>query len=203
MLQMTGVILAGGQSRRMMGQNKAFLQLGGQSIIHRIVGVLRTVFSQVLIVANAVEDYQSLGCRVVSDLPLARGALTGLFSGLSYSSTDYNFFVACDMPFLQNDMIHYLASQAEGWDVLIPRIQHYYEPLHAVYSKDCLPSIVRQLKGGTQTIFDFFPEVKVKEVSEEDIRRIDPDLISFFNINTPQDLKSAQDIHERESSATH
>ena len=195
MLQMTGVILAGGQSRRMMKKNKAFLKLGNRSIIERVVETLGSVFPKVMIVANAVEEYQSCGCGVVSDLLPISGALTGLLSGLSQSPTRYNFFVACDMPFLSSDLIRYLACQAEGWDVLIPRIAGCYQPLHAIYSKDCMPAIVQQLREGNQTIFDFFPEVKVKEICEDDIRQIDHELISFFNLNTPQDLQRARDIY--------
>lgn len=180
-----------------MRRNKAFLQLGGKLIIERIVEALISVFPQVLIVANAVEEYQGLGCRVISDLLPYPGALTGLFSGLRVSSTHHSFFVACDMPFLQNDLIRYLACRAEGWDVLIPRIDGCYQPLHAIYSKDCLPAIIRQVKEGNQTIFDFFPEVKVKEVSEEEVRQIDPELVSFFNLNTPQDLDRARDLYAK------
>ncbi|MBI2876043.1 MAG: molybdenum cofactor guanylyltransferase [Candidatus Tectomicrobia bacterium] len=197
----TGVILAGGQSRRMRGESKAFLRLGGGPIIETVVAVLSSIFPEVLIVTRSPQDYQGMGCRVILDLPGAPGALTGLFSGLNEALTRYSFFVACDMPFLRPELIRYMVSLLEegpeaGWDVLVPRMEEGYQPLHAFYAKGCLPAIVRQLRTGNQRIFDFFPQVKTREISREELTRFDPDLRSFFNINTPADLEVARRLYQ-------
>lgn len=200
--RLTGIILAGGQSKRMRGENKAFLQLGESSIIETIVALLSAIFPEVMIVTRSPLDYQGLGCRVVSDVEGASGALTGLFSGLNEASTRYGFFVACDMPFLHPELIRYMVSlleegQGQGCDVLVPKMEEGYQPLHAIYSKSCLPAIVRQLREGNQRIFDFFPYVRLREISREELTRFDPDLLSFFNINTPESLEMAKMLYQR------
>lgn len=199
---LTGIILAGGQSKRMRGGNKAFLRLGESSIIETIVAVLSSIFPEVIIVTRSLMDYQGLGCRVVLDVGEASGALTGLFSGLNEASTRYAFFVACDMPFLQPGLIRYMVSlleegRGQGYDVLVPKMEEGYQPLHAIYSKGCLPAIVRQLREGNQRIFDFFPCVRLREISREELTRFDPDLLSFFNINTPESLEMAKMLYQR------
>jgi molybdopterin-guanine dinucleotide biosynthesis protein A len=187
----TGVILAGGKSRR-MGQNKALMSLGGVRLIDRVVGVLREVFPSLLMVTNSPEVYADLRLPMVGDVFLEKGSLGGIYSAVYYASTPYCFVVACDMPFLQSAVIRYLIDQLAGYDVVIPDIHGEMQPLHAIYSKACLPPIHRCLEANRLKIVGFLPEVRVRTVTAADIQLLDPDLLAFQNLNTFEEFQAAQ-----------
>jgi len=135
----TGVILAGGKSSR-MGSNKALLPYRGGRFIEAIYRQLSAMFDEVLVVTNTPEQYTFLGCRLVSDLYQDMGALAGLHSGLIHSYTSHIFAVACDMPYLNDTLIRTLVVRCHKGDVIIPEGGNGLEPLHALYSRSCLPA---------------------------------------------------------------
>jgi len=184
-----GIILAGGLNTRMGGKNKAFLEVGGESILDGLYATCKDLFSELVLVTNSPREYLAWDLPIVTDLFPVRSSLTGIHAGLFHISTAHAFVTACDMPFLKKDLIKVLLGEVEPrWDVVIPNTREGYEPLCAVYSKRCLRPIERQLEQGEAKIANFFSRVRVKEVAEDRLRAADPKLVSFFNINTPEDL---------------
>ena len=200
----SGVILAGGRSSR-YGVNKAFVKVGGVSLIERVAGVLRSVFEETVIVTNNPEDYAFLNMPMYRDIIPGLGPLGGIFTGLQMITGEAGFFVACDMPFLNPDLIRYLSGIKNGtirFDVVIPRIAWKLEALHALYGKRCVPFAEKLLHSGNYQIIQLFPNVSVRHVEAEEIMGFDPELKSFFNINRPQELlnieKNGEYSHEKE-----
>jgi molybdopterin-guanine dinucleotide biosynthesis protein A len=188
MLTVSSIVLAGGQSSR-LGADKSFVNVNGQSLIERIVAKLARLSDDVIIVTNSPEKYDHLGTRLVGDIYPGRGALGGIYSGLRTAANAYSLVAACDMPFLDLNLLRYMILLARGHDVVIPRIGGLLEPLHAIYSKSCLEPIERLLARGGLKIIDFFSEVRVRYIEEEDVDIFDPQHLSFFNVNTPSDLE--------------
>lgn len=188
----TGIILAGGESRRMGGVNKALLRIAGTTIIEHVASVLGQVFAHVIIVANKPDDFRFLDLPIVPDIKIGCGSLGGLHAGLSSCSGGYGFLVGCDMPFLQPPPIRFMAERVDDHDVVIPRIRGHLEPLHALYSVRCIPHIEHLLQGGDLKILHLFPEVDVFEVPESDLRAFDEDLRFVINLNTLEDLENAR-----------
>lgn len=184
-----GVILAGGESRR-MGRPKALLPVGESTLIEAVIARLREACPQILIVTNTPELYRHLGIRMAPDALPGRQSLVGIFTGVLHMGGP-TFVCACDMPFLNPTLIRHLGALAEGMDVVIPRHGGEYEPLHAVYTPACLEPIRRCVhRHGRNT--GFLNEVNVRIVEVEEIRRFDPDLRSFVNVNTPEDYARVQ-----------
>ena len=183
----TGIILSGGKSIR-MGQDKAFLNVDGVPIIQRIITLFRQLFRESLIITNDPASYQSLETKTYGDLFPNCGALGGLYTGLSFSSFHYSFCVACDMPFLKENLIEYLVGRIDGYNAIVPRTADGFQPLHALYSKDCLEPIARTVREGKVKLIDFYPLVKLRVVEENEFLLLDPLKESFTNINTPEDL---------------
>jgi molybdenum cofactor guanylyltransferase len=184
----------------MGGVNKALLEVGGSRIIERIASALCHVFQEVLLITNSPDDFQFLGLPMLRDVVPGRGSLGGLYTGLRACRGEYGFLVACDMPFLSVDVISYLANMVEGFDVVVPRISGMLEPLHAAYSRKCLPHVEELLQHESLKILNLYDRVKVREVPEKDLLPLDPELRFIVNVNTPEDLQRARDcIARRES----
>lgn len=190
-MKTTGVILAGGKNLR-MGQNKAFIEVQGERIIDRIKRVFIDLFEEVLLVTNSPPDYLDLNLRIVADLYRERGSLAGIFTGLFHASFSHAFVAACDMPFLNKTLITHLVGLSPSFDIVIPRTEDGLQPLHAVYSRKCLPFMEELLRQGNLKILDFFHRVKMREVPAEEMNPFDPQLASFLNLNTPEDLSRIQ-----------
>jgi molybdopterin-guanine dinucleotide biosynthesis protein A len=186
-MKITGIILAGGKNLR-MGQNKAFLEVGGERIIDRTRNLFLELFDEVLLVTNSLPDYLDLNLRMVADLYAGKGALGGIYAGLFHASCSHAFVAACDMPFLNKDLIRHLIGLCPGYDIVIPKTQDGLQPLHAIYSQKCLPFMEDLIQKDDLKIIDFFHRVKKREVSTEEILPFDPDLASFLNVNTPEEL---------------
>lgn len=184
--RVTGVILAGGESRR-MGSNKALLPYRGGRFIEAIHRQLSELFDEVILVTNNPEQYAFLPCRKVPDLFPGMGALAGIHSGLAHSAGPAIFAVACDMPYLNADLIRHLAGRADEGGVLIPESPRGLEPLHAVYGKGCLAAIEATLLSGERRIVSFFHRSNVNRMNAEEVARVDPEFGSFRNINTPEE----------------
>lgn len=187
-MEASGVILSGGESSR-MGVNKAFIEIQGKRIIDSIVKLLSILFPEVIIVTNTPLDYACINARIVTDIFPQKGSLGGIYTGLFYSSHPYSLVVACDMPFLRREVIEYMTGKIGSNDVVIPHLSDGYHPLHAIYSRRCLPFMERLIEKDDLRIVNFFKKVRVKEVSGKELSRVDPDFSSFININTPEDVR--------------
>ncbi|MEW6078089.1 MAG: molybdenum cofactor guanylyltransferase [Thermodesulfobacteriota bacterium] len=197
--QVTGVILAGGESRRFDYVNKAFFEINGESIVERVYRVMRSVFEDLIVVTNNPADYLKWDVRITTDIFPWRSSMTGVHAGLFLAETPFIFVCGCDTPFLKKEMIEtVLAGVERKADVVVPRKANgWFEPLCAVYSRACLQPLERCLQEKTFDIIRIFKEVRVKYIDETVLRRVDPELTSFFNINTPEDLLLARKIANR------
>ncbi|KPJ49526.1 MAG: hypothetical protein AMJ41_02805 [candidate division Zixibacteria bacterium DG_27] len=197
---MTGIILAGGKNTRIAKQ-KAFIQLeGGQPLIARIIKVLKALFPEILIVANNRDPYLDYGLPVVEDLIRGKGPLGGILSGLCLSTSKYNFVVGCDMPFIEAALVKFMLEGCEDYDVVIPETGGEVEPLLALYSKNCIPVIFEHLMRDDLKIRKILKKLKVKRIGEDLIEQLDPRHLSFFNLNTLEDQKRAQELLQRHAS---
>ena len=197
MSRVSGVILAGGKSRRMGGIPKALIQFGGRPLIEHIAETLRSVLSDCLVVTNTPDLYASLGLPMVGDVFPEGGSLGGIYSGLRAAPGDHALCVACDMPFLSAPLVAHLASRAAEADVVIPDAAGELQTLHAVYGKSCLPAMERRLRAGQLKIVGFFDDVRVVRVPPDEVARFaDPD-VAFMNLNTPEDLACARALWGR------
>jgi molybdopterin-guanine dinucleotide biosynthesis protein A len=187
---MTGIILAGGENRR-MGRDKAFLKLDGLPLIEHVLETLRGIFSKTIIVTNTPSAYASYDTVVITDAVDKRGPLTGIYTGLLHSTDEYNFIVACDMPFLNPGLIMYMAGLVQGQDIVIPKVSDRVEPLHAIYSKGLLPLIEMRLRQDARQLQGILGEARVLYVTETEVVRYDPEIRSFANLNTPEEYKEA------------
>ncbi len=185
----SGVILAGGKSSR-YGTNKALVKIGGISLIERVVLVMGRLFQNLILITNTPDEYAHLGLPMYEDLIKGLGPIGGIYTALSKIPNEAGFFVACDMPFLSREFICHMVKAREGSDVVVPRIAGMMETLHALYGKGCLSSIKRQIDSKAYQIIRIFKDVNVQYIDEEEIRRFDPDLKSFMNINRPEELKN-------------
>jgi molybdopterin-guanine dinucleotide biosynthesis protein A len=190
--RVSGVVLAGGKSRRMGGSPKGLLPFGGRPLIQHIVETLGSVLSDCLIVTNSPELYAFLGRPMVGDLFPDAGSLGGIYSGLAAAPGDASLCVACDMPFLSAGLLRHLAGQAGEADVVVPDAGGELQTLHAVYGKACLPAMERQIREGRLKITGFFGDVRVLTLAEETLARFGDPRLVFMNLNTPEDLARAQ-----------
>ena len=190
----TGIVLAGGLSRR-LGRDKAIEPINGQPLIGRVLDTLSQITNELVVVVNTPERGQELplpeSAVVAVDIYPDSGSLGGIFTGLSASTNEWGIVVACDMPFLNIELLEYLLSFRKDNDIVVPIIDHRPEPTHAVYSRICLPLIETRLKLGDLKIARFFDDVRTKYVSQRHAEKMDPGKISFFNVNTEEDLIQA------------
>lgn len=194
----TGIILAGGRSTR-IGENKAFLRLNSKSIIEQTLSKLQLLTNEVILATNTPEEYRRLGLKIVQDSVPHQGPLGGILAGLEASSNFLNVAVACDMPFLNPELLEFMIDFADNCDVVIARSKRGLEPLHAVYSKRCIQPIRESLQGGAFQIIGLFDKVKVKYIEGEILARYDPQGLFSFNINTLEDLEEAKRLLKERS----
>jgi len=191
--QVSGLVLAGGGSRR-MGRNKAFLELGGRPLVEIVVGRMAQVCTEVLVVAGDAHRYTALKVPVIEDRFQGVGALGGLHAGLEAAAHDLALVVGCDMPFLNPDLLRAFVGWAAGFDVVVLRHgdEQHVEPLHGACRRTCLPAIEAAIRARRRRIVSFFPHVRVRYVTQEDVAPFDPDLRSFRNVNTPKEWEAVQ-----------
>jgi molybdopterin-guanine dinucleotide biosynthesis protein A len=195
----SGVILAGGLSKRLNCMDKAFVQVGQKDIVTRLLDIFNDLFDDKIVVTNDPVKYLAYDCKLASDIFPIRSSLTGLQAGLFFAANPYTFVTACDTPFLKKGVIEILLRTIEtGIDVIIPETASGFEPLCAVYSKKCLIPAENNLQRHKFKIQQFFKKVRVKKIPEKELRKQDPELISFFNINSPADLEKAEKIEAGE-----
>ena len=202
----SGVILAGGRNTRFSGKDKAFLKVGGVRIIDRLLNLFNEIFEEIILVTNEPIKYLEWDTYIVSDVFPLRSSLTGIHAGLFYSNLPYAFFSACDTPFLDKNLVEAILGKVESHlDIVIPNTTKGMEPLCAAYSQRCLQPITRHLERNQLKIQSFFNQSRIRTLEENTLRKIDPDLMSFYNINTPDDLIRAElmVISKYESEAHH
>jgi molybdopterin-guanine dinucleotide biosynthesis protein A len=160
--------------------------------LDRVIQALRPLVSGIVLVAQSPDLFAHLKWPVVVDIYPGVGTLGGLHAGLDAIHTAYGLVVGCDMPLLNTDLLRYMVSQACGYDVVMPRVGRYYEPLHALYARRCLPAIERSIQEGQRRIRHALADLRIRYIEESEIDRHDPDHLSFFNVNTPEELARAR-----------
>jgi molybdenum cofactor guanylyltransferase len=201
-LDVSCIVLAGGKSSR-LGRNKIVEKIGTQSLLERVLANLLPLDCEIIVVASRdsclpkLEDYPRV--KLTRDIYPGKGSLGGIYTGLVNSRSFYNLVIACDMPFLNRELIKYLFEIAHGYDVVVPKLNEgIFEPLHAVYSQNCVVPLELLLKQDMLRIFDLYEKVTVRYVSSQEVERFDPQHRSFFNINTEKDLKSGRELAGKE-----
>jgi len=187
--EVSAVILAGGKSRR-MGMDKALLQYQRQSLLLRAIEFLTGLFPEVLVASCDPRRYPDLPVPCVPDELPGEGALVGIHAGLKAAKNQVVFVMACDHPFPQAELVRHLVQVAPDADLTIPSTARGFEPLFAVYGKTCLPFIALMVAEGERRIRLLMDLVNARQINENELRRFDPELASFININTPDDLKA-------------
>jgi molybdenum cofactor guanylyltransferase len=208
----SGVILAGGLNIRFKRNNKALATIGKGNILENVLRVFRALFDEIILVTNTPLVYASWDVSIVTDIYPVRSPLTGIYSGLLYAANPHIFVAACDAPFLQKELVLTVLDNIDRHaDIFVPETGKGMEPLCAAYSKKCLPHIERVLLNQLEVdsnagnpmerilkqslkVRSFFEQVRVKTIDEAQLRAKDTNLISFFNVNTPDDLAKALEM---------
>jgi molybdopterin-guanine dinucleotide biosynthesis protein A len=185
-------VQAGGRSTR-MGQDKALIPVAGKRLIEHVLDHVEGISDDLFITSNQPEKLRDLNYRLVSDRNPGRGALYGLETALQAARHDDVLVVACDMPFIQLKLLDHMLLLTGEADVIIPELENGYEPLLAIYRRStCLPALRRSLHDQNPRMISFYPAVDVLAIPATIIDRLDPGRLSFFNINTPEDVQTAE-----------
>ena len=198
---LTICIQAGGRSSR-MGEDKALKPFLGRPLIQRVVDRLSPIADEVIVTTNRPEDYAFLGLRLLPDLKPDRGALGGLYTAVASASQPLVAVVACDMPFASASLIEAAAQRMvrEETDVVIAKMEEGYEPFHALYRREtCLPAIEAAIQADQWKVIAWFPHVKVRILTMDEIQQYDPAGLAFWNVNTPEEFTHAEQIAQTEN----
>ncbi|MFO7539078.1 MAG: molybdenum cofactor guanylyltransferase [Chloroflexota bacterium] len=187
---LTVAIMAGGQSSR-MGQDKSFVPFQGRPMIERVQERVTGLGVELVVITNHPDEYAYLGLPMYSDIYPDRGPLGGIYTAVFQARHPYTLVVACDMPWLNRALLVHMIRLRRQADIIVPRWEKFPEPLHAIYSKACLPPIKEQLQSDQLKITRFFGQVEVHFVDRPVIEQFDPDGRSFANLNTPEELAQA------------
>ena len=199
--RVTGIILAGGKSSR-LGRDKAWEDVGGQRIIDRVIGALQSSCDEVLIIGDRPERQSELSLpkciQYRSDDVKGRGSIGGLYTGLKAADTLWSLVVACDMPFISRELIRFMLSMISKnrCDAIVPIINGRYQPTHALYNSTCIPFIEKNISSGNFRMDSYFDEIYLEEISEDVINSIKGAELSFFNVNTEDDLFTAREQYK-------
>ena len=197
--EFSAVLLAGGASAR-MGQPKATLRFGDAPLLERIVNELSREFVQVVVVA-APEKQEPFVIRqllpeagafvIVRDDGAYQGPVEALARGLHAAASDVAFACSCDLPLLRAEVARALCLMLDGYDAVIPNVGGLLQPLHAAYRRRCADVLAAMAAGGERRLTALASRVAVRRVGEAELRRLDPELRSVFNVNTPADYAQA------------
>ncbi|MEA2061608.1 MAG: molybdenum cofactor guanylyltransferase [Thermodesulfobacteriota bacterium] len=188
----TGIILAGGKNSRLPGIKKAFHKINGKMIIDIIIEKLSTLLNEIIIVTNDPCDFSEQDSLLATDILPCGCSLAGIHAGMFYAAKNNIFVAACDTPFLKIEIVEKIISHiSPAHDIIIPETCDGIEPLCAVYSKKCLPAVQTNLNKNIFMIKKIFKKNRTLKIPVHEIKKIDPEMISFFNINTPCDLDKA------------
>ena len=190
---MTGIILVGGKSRR-MGQDKAFMSVGGKQVFQRILDVFKTLFDEIMIVTNKEGRFSGYGYPEIVDLIPDSGPMGGIYTGLSYAKSDNIFVASCDLPFIHPSPVKTIITEASDYDIVVPEIGGRLHPLHAAYSKRCMPLILKRLESKEFNITRFINEpheLSVKKIQMSELAQEETWEKSVYNMNTPEEWLKA------------
>jgi molybdenum cofactor guanylyltransferase len=191
---LTVVIQAGGQSSR-MGEDKALKPFLGRPLIERVIGRMSLIADEMIVTTNRPADYAFLNLRLIPDLKPGRGALGGLYTAVASASHPMVAVVACDMPFASQNFFESANSLMveEEADVVIAKMDEGYEPFHALYRREsCLPAIEAAIDADQWKVIAWFPQVKVRALSPDEVKAFDPSGLCFWNLNTPEEFAEAE-----------
>ncbi|MBI4488532.1 MAG: NTP transferase domain-containing protein [Deltaproteobacteria bacterium] len=224
----TAIILTGGKSSR-MGRPKALLLFDSEPLIVHIVRTFQRLFAETVVVAAPGEQFVELSSllrsrpdqpnelnepnkpnepevTLVRDELAYQGPVGGIYYGLRAASGKVGFVTSCDVPFLNLRLISYLTSQISNYDVVVPYWHGRYQPLHAVYRQSVVPLLKEQLERGELRPIFLYKKVRTREIQEDEVRRFDPEGLSFLNMNTPEDYQAAlkrwKELRERDQTET-
>ena len=192
----SAIVLAGGKSSR-MGQPKALLSFDGEPLIVHTVRTLRRLFSDMVVVAAPEQELPSLSVTMVHDEVAYQGPVGGILYGLRAARSEIAFVTSCDAPFLNLELITFLVERMNDYDVVVPYWQERLQPLHAVYRRSVAPLLQEQLERGELRPIFLYKKVRTLEVSPEEIRRFDPEGLSFRNLNSPEDYQAALNLWQK------
>ncbi len=191
MNDVTVAIMAGGKSSR-MGTDKAFVPFQGRPMIEIVIERVAGLGAETILITNKPAEYAHLGLPMFSDVLPDHGPLGGIYTAVLRAQRPYVLVVACDMPWLNPALLTYQLNLRHTADIIVPQWDKFPEPLHAVYSKACLPAIEANLQAQQLKITAFFGRVSVRFVKREEIEKVDVNGRSFANVNTPDELQNAQ-----------
>lgn len=195
-MQVSGVVLAGGQSSRMKF-NKAFAEIGGKSSLQIILDKFRLIFAETIIITNDPELYTDFNQRIETDLFPRKGPVAGIHAGLYHASYDTVFVMGCDMPFIDPDLMAFMVEQIGKYQAVVPELEGRLQPLAAVYSRSCLPVLERCLREDKLKLIRIFEELDARVLKEEELARFGQVKEIFFNVNDAAALEKAQEIAGR------
>jgi molybdopterin-guanine dinucleotide biosynthesis protein A len=201
--QLTGILLAGGPSRR-FGTSKALIPWEEGKLIEHVLDVMTTLFPVNLVLVKKIPDFQFLersGVKVVRDLTIDSHPLGGLYSGLTYSKTDYAFTCACDMPYIQSNLVRALWEVCGDHDAAIPVWNGRPQPLCGIYSRRCLGPIGDMIGDGQLKLYELYDVVRTRFFREEEVKAVDPRGLSFFDVDTIEDYREAKRMGNAEVEA--
>lgn len=184
----TGVLVAGGRAARLGGIHKGLLRLDGEPLAARTLRLLASLFPASLVIANDPAPYQALGAEVLPDLVPGKGAPGGVHAALRAAATGWIFAAACDMPFLSAPPIRLMAERRPGAAAVLVRSGGRLHPLHAFWSRECLPALERMLAAGNPSLVELARAVPASVVEEDEWRAADPGGLALENVNTPEDV---------------
>jgi molybdopterin-guanine dinucleotide biosynthesis protein A len=190
------VIQAGGESQR-MGANKALLPFLGVPLIERVIERVQPIADELLITTNHPGGFEYLRLPLIPDETPGQGALMGLYSALRAVSLPYVAVIACDMPFVNPELVAYQFDCLvnEDVDLVIPKTEQGYEPFHAVYRREtCLPAVSEALRSGKKRMISWYDQVRVRELTQTELRLFDPHGRAFLNVNTPDEFQDAEQM---------
>jgi len=197
-----GIVLAGGAGTR-LGADKALLKFGGRTLLEIAVERLSEVTGDVVVACGAGTrpGWPEVDARTVTDRVAGRGPLAGVDAALRAIVGEMAVVVACDMPFLNPALLSHMVDSLAAHEAVVPMIDGRYHALHAVYSKQCLPAVETMLQRGG-SMRDLLAVADTKAMSEDEVRAIDPEALSCFNLNSPGDLDTARALWVRERLGT-
>ena len=195
----TAVVLTGGKSSR-MGRPKALLPFDGEPLIVHIVRHLKRVFAETVVVAAPEQELPLLPVALVRDQVAYQGPVSGIYRGLKAATKEVCFVTSCDAPFLDLALISHLLSEISDCDVVVPFWQERFQPLHAVYRRSVAPLLHEQLERGELRPIFLYDKVRTRKIHEDEIRTLDPEGMSFLNMNSPADYDSALQLWRKKHS---
>ncbi|MGW8319119.1 MAG: molybdenum cofactor guanylyltransferase [Candidatus Promineifilaceae bacterium] len=188
--EVTVAIMAGGKSTR-MGTDKAFVRFHDKPMVQHVLERVEGLGDETILIANEPEKYRHLGLPIFGDIYVNCGPLGGLHTALFHAQFPYVLVVACDMPWLNPQLLAFMLSLRHTADAIVPRWNKFPEPLHAVYGNQCLGPIEANLQAKNLKLVSFYAQVNVRYLDQTAISAFDPEGRSFSNVNTPEDLNSA------------